>query len=155
MHSLARPVATLVRLTCTTPDYIARFGKPTDIASLSSHRVVGLRSITTGNITPLEFVTAEGAQSVSLPSTLSVTGTESYLAGIRLGLGLAQVPRFHVENDLKDGTLVVLLEDLPPPSAPVSLLYLLYTRSRQLAPRVSVFLDWAAREFASHGVAPH
>ena len=86
-------------------------------------------------------------RSLSLPSVLSVTGPESYLVGIRLGLGLAQLPRFHVEADLKRGSLVPVLPQFPPPSAPVSLLY---ARSRQLAPRVRVSLDWASREFERH-----
>lgn len=145
---VARNVATLERLTCATPEYLDRYGRPADIASLSGHRVVGLRSITTGNVVPLEFVENGEMKTVSLPMALSVTGTESYLAAIRLGLGLAQVPRFHIEQDLKSGALVPLLERTPPPSAPVSLLY---HRSRQLSPRVRVFLDWAAHEFAARG----
>lgn len=148
---VARPVATLHRLTCATPEYLQRYGTPTDIESLAGHRVVGLRSITTGNVAPLEFQTGAETQSVLLPSILSVTGTESYLAGIRLGLGLAQVPRFHIENELRSGALVAVLEDRPPPPAPVSLLY---SRTRQLSPRVRVFLDWAAREFAAKNAAP-
>jgi DNA-binding transcriptional LysR family regulator len=39
---------------------------------------------------------------------------------------------------------VEILSSTPPPSAPVSLVY---PRSRQLSPRVRVFLDWAAGEF--------
>ena len=142
----ARQVAMLERLTCATPAYLARYGTPHDIESLAGHRVVGLRSITTGHLAPLEFRSGKELRTLSLPSTLSVTGPESYLAGIRLGLGLAQVPRFHIENDLKRGALVVVLPNFPPPSAPVSLLY---PRSRQLSPRVRVFLDWATQEFAS------
>ncbi len=145
---VARPVAMLERLTCATPAYRARFGTPTDIDSLVGHRVVGLRSITTGNLAPLEFVHGTELRSLSLPSTLSVTGPESYLVGIRLGLGLAQLPRFHVDADLKRGSLVAVLPQFPPPSAPVSLLY---ARSRQLSPRVRVFLDWATREFERPG----
>jgi DNA-binding transcriptional LysR family regulator len=148
---VGRQVAMLDRLTCATPGYLARFGTPASIEGLAGHRVVGLRSITTGLVRPLEFVEGAGTRTLSLPSTLSVTGTESYLAGIRLGLGLAQVPRFHIEKDLKDGTLVPLLESTPPPSAPVSVLY---SRTRQLSPRVRVFLDWAAREFAARNAAP-
>lgn len=148
---VARPVAKLERLTCATPAYLARFGTPTDLDALAGHRIVGLRSITTGNLAPLEFSCGGEMRSLSLSGVLSVTGTESYLAGVRLGLGLAQVPRFHVDADLRSGALVAVLEDFPPPSGPVSLLY---ARSRQLSPRVRVFLDWAAREFASHGVAP-
>jgi len=142
---VARQVAMLERLTCATPEYLVRYGTPTDLASLAGHRMVGIRAITAGNVTPLEFVDGDHVQVLSLPCPLSVTGTESYLAGIRLGLGLAQVPRFHVEDDLRRGTLVEILHGLPPPSAPVSLLY---PRSRQLSPRVRAFLDWAAAEFA-------
>jgi DNA-binding transcriptional LysR family regulator len=143
---VARPVTTLERLTCATPAYLARFGTPADIDSLAGHRVVGLRSITTGHLADLEFTGEAGMRTLALPSALSVTGPESFLAGVRLGLGLAQVPRFHVADDLKRGALVAVLEKTPPPTAPVSLLY---SRSRQLSPRVRVFLDWAAREFAA------
>lgn len=142
---IARQVAILDRVTCATPEYFERFGMPTDIGALGGHRVVGIRSITTGNVMPLEFTGSPALESVLLPSIFSVTGPESYLAGIRLGLGLAQVPRFHIENDLKQGTLIAVLKDRPPPSAPVSLVY---PRNRQLSPRVRVFLDWATQEFA-------
>jgi len=147
---VARQVAILDRLTCATPGYLKKFGTPSGIDDLDGHRVVGLRSLTTGTITPLEFGDGPEQRTVSVASTLCVTGTESYLAGIRLGLGLAQVPRFHVEEDLRRGTLVSILEDDPPPSVPVSLIY---PRSRQLSPRVRVFLDWAAREFAQRSAA--
>ena len=147
---VARPVAVLERLTCATPAYLERFGTPSGIDDLDGHRVVGLRSLTTGSITPLEFGDGAEQRTVTVPTTLSVTGTESYLAGIRLGIGLAQVPRFHVEEDLRRGTLVQILKDHPPPSVPVSLIY---PRSRQLSPRVRVFLDWAAGEFARRSAA--
>jgi len=101
-------------------------------------------------VTPLEFQLGKELRTLSLPGVLTVTGTESYLAGIRLGLGLAQVPRFHVEQELREGTLVEILKDTPPPSAPVSLLY---ARGRQLAPRVRAFLEWAAQEFRADQAA--
>jgi DNA-binding transcriptional LysR family regulator len=142
---IARQVAMLERLTCATPAYLATFGTPNDIDDLDGHRAVSLRSITTGMVTPLEFGSDEKMRTIILPNALTVTGTESYLAGIRLGLGMAQVPRFHVEEDLRRGTLIEILKDTPPPSAPVSLIY---ARTRQLSPRVRAFMDWAAGEFA-------
>ena len=81
----------------------------------------------------------------SLPAPFSVTGPESYLLATRLGLGLAQMPHFHVVEDIKRGSLVALLTDTPPPSAPVSLMY---AQNRQLSPRVRAFSDWLARQFS-------
>ncbi len=147
---VARRVGMLERLTCAAPDYLDRFGVPTDPGKLDGHRMIGLRSLTTGNLRPLEFQIGGLTRTVMLPTTVSVTGTESFLATARLGLGLFQVPRFHAAADLERGTLAQVLPDCPPPSMPVSLLY---PRNRQLSPRVRVFLDWAAREFAVRNAA--
>ncbi len=143
---VARRVAILDRVTCAAPAYLDRFGTPATIEDLAGHRIVGIRLLSSGNLTPVEFQAGGALRRVELPAPFSVTGPESYLLGVRLGLGLAQVPRFHVEHDLASGTLVELMKETPPPSAQVSLLY---ARSRQLSPRVRVFLDWAAQEFAT------
>lgn len=144
---VARRVTDLDRLTCASPDYLERNGTPTHWSELepNGHRVVALKSITTGQIVPMDFQEAGKLHTLSLPATLTVTGTESYLLGLKLGLGMAQVPRFHVQQELASGILVEILKDTPPASAPVSLVY---PRNRQLSPRVRVFLDWAAHTFS-------
>jgi DNA-binding transcriptional LysR family regulator len=146
---VVRRVVMLERLTCAAPDYLDRFGIPANIDELDGHRIVGLRSLTTGTLRPTEFMVGEKSHIVTLPAIISVTGTESYLATARLGLGLVQVPRFHAAADLARGTLVQILPDCPPPSIPISLLY---PHNRQLSPRVRVFLDWAARELVARNV---
>ncbi len=141
-----RRVLMLERLTCAAPSYFDRFGVPTNLHALNGHRMIGLRSFTTGNLRPMEFVTGGTLHTVMLPTTISVTGTESYLATALLGLGLFQVPRFHAAADLGRGTLIPVLSECPPPSMPVSLLY---PRNRQLSPRVRVFIDWFVRVCAT------
>jgi DNA-binding transcriptional LysR family regulator len=141
---IAREVVVLQRLTCAAPDYFARHGTPTTLDALDGHRMIGLRSLTTGRVRPMEFMVGDGVQDIMLPTTISVTGTESFLATTRLGLGLAQIPYFHAAQDLAQGTLVQVLSEWPPRPVPVSLLY---PRNRQLSPRVRVFLDWAMRLF--------
>ncbi|WP_342709219.1 LysR family transcriptional regulator [Bradyrhizobium sp. B124] len=142
---IARQVTMLERLTCATPDYLAHFGMPTDPLALDGHRMIGIRSLTTGRLRPMEFVIDGALKQFPLPAPMSVTGPESYLASARLGLGLVQVPRFHAETDLANGTLIPVLQQCPPPSVPVSLLY---PRNRQLSPRVRVFIDYVMRVFA-------
>jgi DNA-binding transcriptional LysR family regulator len=98
---------------------------------------------------PLEFIVAGVVRNVRLPATVAVNGAESLVAAARLGLGLIQVPRYHVESDLAQGTLVPVLPDFPPSPTPVSLLY---PPNRQLSPRVRVFIDRLIRTFgASRG----
>jgi DNA-binding transcriptional LysR family regulator len=141
---IARKVVVLQRLTCAAPNYVERHGTPVTPDALDGHRMIGLRSLTTGRVRPMEFMVGDGVQEIMLPTTISVTGTESFLATARLGLGLVQIPYFHAEQDLARGTLVQVLPAWPPRPVPVSLLY---PRNRQLSPRVRVFLDWAMRLF--------
>jgi DNA-binding transcriptional LysR family regulator len=143
---IARRLTVLERLTCASLDYLTRYGLPKDIDTLDGHRMIGLRSLTTGALRPMDFVIGGMLRNVTLPTIISVTGTESYLATARLGLGLVQVPRFHAAADLAQGTLVQVLTDCPPAPTPISLLY---PRSRQLSPRVRVFVDWFARAVAA------
>src|SRR6266481_1232800 len=134
---IARRVAMLDEITCAGPAYIDRIGQPASVDALGGHIMVGFHSSAAGTLLPLEFV---------------VNGAESLVAAARLGLGLIQVPRYHVEDDLKRGTLVAVLPDCPPSPTPVSLLY---PRHRQLSPRVRVFIDYVMREFGAARGSDH
>jgi len=149
---VARRVAMLEEITCAAPAYIDRFGMPSSIEALDGHRMIGFRSSATGALLPLEFTVDGALRNVTLPATVSVDGAETLVAAGRLGLGLIQAPLYHLERDLKSGTLVAILAAFPPSSTPVSLLY---PRSRQLSPRVRVFIDWLVRAFsAGRGGSP-
>ena len=76
---------------------------------------------------------------MTLPHRITVTNSETYVALARLGFGLVQVPRYRRTVEVADGTLVEVLPDQPPLSLPISVLY---PKSRQLSPRVRVFIDW-------------
>jgi len=143
---VARTVTMLDRITVAAPAYLARHGMPEAPADLVRHQAVSLRSITTGALTPFEFVRPHGVERIEVASPFSVTGTESYRDAVLLGLGLAQMPVFHIERDLAEGRLVRVLAEHPLPSAPISILY---PRSRQLSPRVRLFIDWAVQRFTT------
>jgi DNA-binding transcriptional LysR family regulator len=146
---VARRVALLEEVTLASPSYIAARGLPEHPQALADgHRMVGFRSSATGALLPLEFTSDGNVRTVTLPATVSVNAAESYVSAAKLGLGLIQVPRYHAEHALKTGELVQVLRDFPPTPTPVSLLY---PRSRQLSPRVRVFIDWAVREFSARG----
>lgn len=142
---VGRSMTMLTEITCASPDYIARHGRPERFDALEGHRMVGFRSSATGAAMPLEFQAGGKVEHVALPVTIAVNAAESFVAAARLGLGLIQVPRYHVERDLNAGTLVEVMENCRPTPTPV---YLLYPRSRQLSPRVRVFIDWLAGVFA-------
>ncbi|TKT79337.1 LysR family transcriptional regulator [Aquamicrobium sp. LC103] len=142
---IARRVAMLEEVTLAAPAYIERFGTPDDLDDLAGgHRMIGFHSDAAGGLLPLEFTTGGKIRNVTLPAAISVNAAESYVAAAKLGLGLIQVPRYHVEAALASRELVELLPGFPPAPTPVSLLY---PTSRQLSPRVRLFIDWVIRQF--------
>ncbi|EHK79338.1 LysR family transcriptional regulator [Sinorhizobium meliloti CCNWSX0020] len=141
---VARTIAQLPRITCAAPDYLDRFGRPTTLHELAGHQTVGLRSITTGTLAPFEFIDRNGITRMEIAAPLSVTGTESFLDGVLLGLGLAQMPLFHVERRIETGRLERVLDNYAIPNGQVSILY---PRNRQLSPRVRLFIDWVVGRF--------
>jgi DNA-binding transcriptional LysR family regulator len=148
---VARRLATLEEATCASPSYIARHGAPRDPDSLDGHRMVGFRSSATGAVLPLEFTVAGGeVRRVSLPSSVTVGGAETYAAAARAGLGLIQSPRYRLEADFRRGSLVPVLAETPPTRTPVSVLY---PRGKHLSPRLRVFIDWLSGRFRAEAAA--
>ena len=143
---IVRRLMTLEEVTCASPAYVARHGMPLGIDALEGHRMVGFRSSATGVVLPLEFTVGTEVREVMLPFSLTVGGAEVYAAAARAGLGLIQAPRYRLEEDLRRGSLLTVLDDTPPSHLPVSVLY---PRARHLSPRLRVFVDWLAEILAA------
>ncbi|WP_420872594.1 LysR family transcriptional regulator [Nitrospirillum pindoramense] len=141
---IGRRVALLPQATVASPAYLERFGMPATLEALEGHQAVNFVSSSTGRPYPFEFTVGEETRRLTLPGRISVTGADSFTAAARLGLGLIQVPRYHLAADLAAGTMVEVLSLYPPPALPVSVLY---PQNRQLSPRVRVFVDWVAALF--------
>ena len=144
---IARRLALLHEVTIASPDYLARFGTPRTIDDLQSqgHEMVSFLSGADDKPIPLDFMVDGKVREITLPASISVTGADSYAACASAGLGLIQVPRYRVADDLRTGRLVEVLPDFPPDPMPVSVLY---PQNRQLSTRVRVFVDWLADLFA-------
>jgi len=143
---VARSLGQLEEITCASPDYLQRRGTPHRLEDLQGHQMIGYRSSLTGGLLPLQFQSEGKVHSVTLPTTLSVNGAESMKEAARRGMGIIQVPKYSLREDLEQGRLVNILPQFPPGSMPVSLLY---PRNRQLSPRVRVFIDWMVQEFTA------
>lgn len=141
-------VAQLPMLTCASPIYLNRHGRPATLEALERHHAVNLVSTTTTRPVPFQFTVDGATRQIMMPSAVTVTGADMYVASTVAGLGLAQIPRHRVEVELRRHPLEVLLPHMPPPARPV---YVIYPRSRQLSPRVRVFVDFLKEAFKNVG----
>ena len=136
---VAKQIALLKEVTVASPGYLNTFGTPQKIEDLQAHKMIGYRTSNSSTPLPLEFIVNGKAQYLFVDVSMSVNAAETLVAAARQGLGIIQVPYYHIVNDLESGTLVTLLDDTPPSPSPVSILY---SRNRQHASRVKVFIDW-------------
>ncbi|WP_394183712.1 LysR family transcriptional regulator [Marinomonas posidonica] len=141
---VAKPLANMEQMTVASPKYLKQYGVPTTLASLKHHRVIGYLSSATGLDTTLDFTFGQDIKEVTLPSMVTVNGADMYTGAALSGLGLIQVPRYRIEEELKRGVLKPVLSEFPPPNMPVSVLY---PQNQQVSLRVRVFIDWLTEQF--------
>jgi len=137
---VGRRVALLGQVTCASEAYLARHGTPRTPDEFKAHRAVNYAG-STGKVLPFEFLVEGLARTMQLRGSATVSHADAYVACCEAGLGFVQLPRYHVERQLADGTLCEVLAKYRPAPMSVSVLY---PHHRQLSPRVRVFVDWVA-----------
>ena len=141
---VGRRIAMLEEGTFASREYLAKSGTPQRPEDLANHRMIGFVSSATGNVMPLELTVNGELKYFTPPLALTVASGESMHAAAQVGLGLIQVPRYHLDAVPEAQRLVEVLADFRPSLTPVSLLY---PHNRQLSARVRVFTDWVTKEF--------
>jgi DNA-binding transcriptional LysR family regulator len=136
---VARRLAVMPEVICASPEYLQYYGTPQHPDELSAHQAVGFFASTHDRRYPFELVVDGQAREFELGGWISVNDAESYVTSALRGCGLIQLPRFHVEDELREGRLVEVLDAWSSTGLPVSAMY---PHHRQLSPRVRVFVDW-------------
>ncbi|HCN63760.1 MAG TPA: LysR family transcriptional regulator [Pseudomonas sp.] len=136
---VARPLVQMDQMTCASPNYLRAHGVPQSLDDLNGHRMIEYFSSASGKRYGLEFQLGDDVRLINLPKQVSVNSAEGYLAACVAGYGLVQTPRYHVAQQVREGSLQEVLSDCLPPRLALTALY---PPHRQLSPRVRVFVDW-------------
>ena len=137
---VARPLARMQQILCASPDYLARAGTPRHPSDLAEHQMVKFFS-SAGAATsyPLTLRVDGEWRDFLLAGWVSVSDAENNVVCALQGCGIVQLPRFHVEAELRAGRLVEVLGEFASPALP---LWAMYPYRTHLSPRVRVFVDW-------------
>jgi DNA-binding transcriptional LysR family regulator len=140
---IARRLAPDHRILVASPDYLAGRGRPTSPDDLAGHAclVVGTLDLWT-------FLAPGGETIVrKVAPTLRINDGEAVREAACAGLGIAWMATWCAANELRNGTLVPALPAFPLVSTQT--LWALYPSSRELAPKVRVFIDWMVTRIGS------
>ena len=103
------PLCTYVQTVCCAPAYLRTKPEPRHPAELVDHDC--LTTVLFGTTWPFE--TPRGGVSVEVRSRFHANDGRVILEGVRRGLGVAILPRYLIDEDLKSGRLVPLLDAFP------------------------------------------
>ena len=140
LSAVARPIAGIRYVLVAAPAYLAQHGTPTSIEELEKHRCLTFGS--SGAQVTWQFDGTDGTASVKVDSALAINSSVAlHLAMLRSG-GIALLPAYVVDEDLRSGAAVQLLPAWTPQGYAGDQLYAVYLENRFLPPKVRVFIDY-------------
>lgn len=138
--AVARKLATLRRVLCATPDYLARHGPPKHPADLAQHACFGY--LQAGGDQTIDLIGRDGEEiSVPIGSRFRFNNLDCILDAVLAGHGIAILPTYLCGPEIRRGRLQTVLDGYEPVTGFGRQLYACYTPSRVRAPKVRVFLD--------------
>ena len=130
------------RVVCAAPAYLARKPAPVTLDDLAGHECVSFAQAGEGEV--WNFPPAgdgKPARPVRVKPRLTVNTIEGAIGSALEGHGITRVYSYQVERELRDGRLVLLLQDFEPPQLPV---HLIAPEGRLAIAKVRAFVDYAA-----------
>jgi len=132
---MAKKLGKRINYLCASPAYLNKYGVPHVLSELKQH------SCLLGTLDYWHF-TDSGKD-----KPLRVSGRLRYNSGVSLvdaalkGLGIVQLPDYYVQQYLKNGELVSLLDDYREPDGGI---WAVYPQNRHLSPKIRLLVDYLA-----------
>lgn len=135
----SRRVGYFEAVTVASPAYLASRGTPADPDDLQGHDVIHYTPRRFGPARQFRY-TVEGMETrLKIAERISVNDARAAARYAAEGLGITQVSRRLVDEELANGTLVSLLDEFNPTPLAISVLY---PDRRQVPMSIRAFIDW-------------
>ncbi|WP_218829753.1 LysR family transcriptional regulator [Burkholderia aenigmatica] len=149
---VARPLGEQTLRLCAAPDYLARRGTPRTLDDLRDHDCIARLRNGTEEVWQFAGEAGQGGQARHLPrlARLRLSDLAAVKDAALAGRGLAQLPGWFAERDIRAGRLAVVLPDAQPAPLPI---HVLWSRTTRMTARLRVTID-ALTAHASQEAAP-
>jgi DNA-binding transcriptional LysR family regulator len=138
---IAQRIGEVRRVLCASPEYLARRPAPIRITDLTDHDCIAVEPTSPDDI--WTFPPSLGgriARTVKIKPRLMVNADEAAVSAAIDGEGIVRIFSYKIQNEVRDGSLVILLPNDEPPAVPV---HLVASESRLALAKVRAFMDFA------------
>ena len=118
---------------CASPEYLKKYGTPTDIKELENHSYIPHLGRTSENI----IANLKSRMKLTLNPRLKLNNAHFMKQCALNNLGIIQLHDYMIENELKNGSLVEVLSKYLKPKIP---LYVYYQKHRLVQPKIRKFI---------------
>lgn len=133
---LTRTVAYQQMITCASPDYLNEHPAPQTPEDLAGHAC--LHFVSGGRLLAWNFRVNGQPVPVIHAGRLQMDSAEALHQATAAGLGIATLPSYVVNDDLRSGKLVQLLAEHAEAAEPIRVIY---PSKRHLSPKIRLFID--------------
>lgn len=139
---IARRLASRTLYLCASPAYLRQQGEPRTLADLQQHNCL------LGTLDSWRFREDGKDRNVRVSGSLRANSGYAIMDAALKGIGLVQLPDYYVEQWLKSGDLVTLLEEFQPEDEGI---WALYPHSRHLLPKIRLLVDFLYAQLTRQG----
>jgi DNA-binding transcriptional LysR family regulator len=146
---IARPAGTIALHLAASPVLIKSRPAIKELAQLKSWPWVSLEGSQFWSAREITLCCDGKKQTLRISPVLLSEGVTSVREAVRMGLGIAVLPNWLIEDDLRSGALVPVLPRWKLKDVSI---HVVYAGQRVLPARVSAFIDFAVRYLKSEGM---
>ena len=139
---VARPIASIPRHICASPQYLARRGTPRSPRDLLQYDCLHYNVISERE--EWTFAGTEGDETIVIKAVFSSNNGEVLAEAAVQGLGITLLPDFIIEEALADGRLIRILEGWE--RSPLTL-SVMYPSRRHVPAKTRLFIDYMVEQF--------
>ncbi|VWB76398.1 LysR family transcriptional regulator [Burkholderia lata] len=147
---IARQLGEQALRLCAAPGYLDRHGTPSSREALGDHHCIALLR---GEAEEAWQFSGDSSRGKRQPwrARLRLSDVAAVRDAVLAGLGLAQLPGWFVEDDIRAGRLVVVLPDEQPEPLPI---HVLWSKTTRMTARLRVTIDALVEHLSPQRAAP-
>nr|WP_298251177.1 LysR substrate-binding domain-containing protein [uncultured Halomonas sp.] len=130
---MAKRLSSRVKYVCASPEYLSNYGAPHSLSELDQHNCLQ------GNLDYWSFDEKGKSRKVSIKGNITCNNGWTLLDAALKGIGIVQLPDYYVEESLKSGKLISLLEHCQEDNEGI---WAVYPHNRHLSPKVRMLLEF-------------
>lgn len=138
----SRHIGACPQVVVASPAYLAKHGTPSHPRELAQHHCLLHRFPASGRIERWPFKPADGEPEPQLNERMTCSTVEAITYALLQGEGIAFLPTFIIEDELKDKRLQIILADYMEQTVTFTMLW---PASRYASPKLRVFIDYVVQ----------